>query len=210
MFEYLMPALWMQSYPDTLLRHTLRNIVQIQHDFGNSYRIPWGISECGHSQRDAAGHYGYHAFGIPDVAIKMDADAGPVVSPYSTFLAVNFDLSSCLRNLHHMESSGWVGSYGFYESADYSESTHRPVLVREWMAHHLGMSLLALLNLLNNNLMQEYFHANPHLRATELLLQEKPVKKSSLPASANRRAKPAHTPNTVVSGSDKPSEGRAA
>jgi cyclic beta-1,2-glucan glucanotransferase len=199
MFEYLMPALWMPSYPDTLLRHTLHNIVAIQHDFGRSYRIPWGISECGHSRRDAAGHYGYHAFGIPDVAVKVDADAGPVVSPYSTFLALNLDLPACMRNFHFMESAGWVGSYGFYESADYTESVHRPTLVREWMAHHLGMSLLALTNLLHHNAMQRYFQANPQMRATELLLQEKPIRKSALPSGSARKPRPIATANTSTS-----------
>lgn len=186
MFEYLMPAIWLKGYPGTLLRNTLVNVVSVQQDFGRGYRIPWGISECGHSQRNEAGHYGYHAFGVPDVAIKIDANAGPVVSPYSTFLGLSFDLSGCLKNLHHMESAGWVGSYGFYEAADYTQSTHRPVLVREWMAHHLGMSLLAIYNLLEDSPMQRYFHANPQMRATELLLQEKPVKKSSLPPTAQR------------------------
>jgi cyclic beta-1,2-glucan synthetase len=193
MFEYLMPALWMPSYPDTLLRNTLHNIVGIQHDFGRSYRIPWGISECGEAQRDAAGHYGYHAFGIPDVAIKVDANAGPIVSPYSTFLAVGLDLPACMRNFRYMESAGWVGTYGFYEAADYTESVHRPVLVREWMAHHLGMSLLAVSNLLHQNIMQRYFHSNPQMRATELLLQEKPIRKSALPPASNRRSKPVAT-----------------
>jgi hypothetical protein len=81
-----------------------------------------------------------------------------------------------------MASAGWVGAFGFYEAADYSSTPSKPVLVREWMAHHQGMSLLAILNLLHNNVVQRWFHANPEMQATELLLHELPVSKSVLRA----------------------------
>jgi hypothetical protein len=81
-----------------------------------------------------------------------------VVSPYSTFLALGIDSVRALRNLHWMASAGWIGSYGYYESADYSETRGRAILVREWMAHHQGMSLLAILNLLQDNVVQRWFH----------------------------------------------------
>jgi cellobiose phosphorylase len=41
------------------------------------------------------------------------------------------------------------------------------------MAHHHGMSLAALDNLVNQYVMQDRFHRDPFVRATELLLQEK-------------------------------------
>jgi cyclic beta-1,2-glucan synthetase len=91
MFEYLMPALWMRSYPDTLIARTLTACVQVQRAFAASLNIPWGISESGFARKDDAGHYQYHAFGIPQAALKFDANAGPTVSPYSTFLALNVD-----------------------------------------------------------------------------------------------------------------------
>ena len=181
MFEYLMPALWMRSYPDTLVTRTLDNVVAIQrayaHEHGN---IPWGVSECGHAETDDQGHYSYFAFGMPSVALKWDAVAGPVISPYSTFLALTIDEAGALKNLKRMAAMGWVGAYGFYEAADYQKSLKQPELVREWMAHHQGMSLLAVLNLLHNNIAQEWFHANPNLKASELLLHEKPIRESLL------------------------------
>jgi hypothetical protein len=79
-----------------------------------------------------------------------------------------------------MASAGWVGSYGFYESADYSASKHKPVLVREWMAHHQGMSLLAIVNLLRDNVVQRWFHDNALVQSTERLLHEVPVSKAVL------------------------------
>jgi cyclic beta-1,2-glucan synthetase len=180
MFEYLMPSLWMRSYPDTLMARTLANVVKVQRAFGKKLRIPWGISESGYAEVDDAGHYHYKAFGIPQIALKWDATAGPVVSPYSSFLALGIDRDSALKNLRGMARAGWVGAYGMYEAVDYVQGRNKPRLVREWMAHHQGMSLMALLNLLQNEACKRWFHANPQLQATELLLHEKPVREASL------------------------------
>ncbi len=182
MFEYLMPSLWMRSYPDTLVSRTLSSVVAIQRAFGKEHGIPWGISESGWAGMDDHGHYHYQAFGIPQIALKWDAVAGPVVSPYSTCLALGIDAVEALRNLKRMAKMGWMGAFGFYEAADYQESNKTPKLVREWMAHHQGMALLAILNLLNDNIVQDWFHANAHLEATQLLLHEKPVHKAALKA----------------------------
>jgi hypothetical protein len=180
MFEYLMPALWMRSYPDTLISRTLAAVVRVQRDFARSLNIPWGISESGVSRKDHLGHYHYQAFGVPQIALWIDATSGPVVSPYSSFLALAVDSVDALRNLRRMASAGWVGAFGFYEAADFSSSSGKPVLVREWMAHHQGMSLLAILNLLHDNVVQRWFHANPEVQSAELLLHEIPVSKSVL------------------------------
>jgi cyclic beta-1,2-glucan synthetase len=187
MFEYLMPALWMRSYPDTLISRTLASCVQVQRAFARDLSMPWGISESGALRQDEAGHYQYQAYGLPQLALSHKAAAGPVVSPYSTFLALGIDSVSALRNLHWMASAGWVGSYGFYESADYSETRGRAILVREWMAHHQGMSLLAILNLLQDNVVQRWFHANPLVQATELLLHEMPANRAVLRAEIKNK-----------------------
>jgi cyclic beta-1,2-glucan synthetase len=182
MFEYLMPSIWMRSYPDTLVSRTLAGVVAIQRAFGKEHGIPWGISESGWAEKDDHGHYHYQAFGIPPIALKWDAVAGPVISPYSTCLALGIDPVEALRNLKRMAKMGWSGAYGFYEAADYQESIKTPKLVREWMAHHMGMSLLAVLNLLHDNIVQDWFHANAHLEATQLLLHEKPIHEAALRA----------------------------
>ncbi|HEY3989476.1 MAG TPA: glucoamylase family protein, partial [Acidobacteriaceae bacterium] len=190
MFEYLMPALWMRSYPDTLVTRTLNNVVAIQRAYAREHgNIPWGISECGYAEKDEHGHYHYLAFGMPSIALKWDAIAGPVISPYSTFLALMIDELEALKNLKRMQSMGWVGAYGFYEAGDYQKSLKKPALVKEWMAHHQGMSLLALLNLLHDNLAQAWFHANANLKATELLLHEKPIRESLLLAEFKESGK---------------------
>jgi hypothetical protein len=184
MFEYLMPALWMRNYPDTLISRTLAACVSVQRAFARTLNIPWGISESGNARKDDSGHYEYKAYGIPKIALWVDATAGPVVSPYSTFLALAVDSVSALRNLHHMESSGWVGAFGFFEAADYT-TEGKPAMVREWMAHHQGMSLLAIVNLVHDNAVQNWFHANPVVQSAEFLLHEMPVSEGVLRARMN-------------------------
>ena len=182
MFEYLMPAIWMRTYPGTLISSTQDACVHVQRAFANGLGIPWGISESGASRKNDRGDYHYFAYGIPRLALWFEATAGPVISPYSTFLGLAVDPAEALRNLRRMEASGWAGSYGFYEAADYSSSLRRPVLVREWMAHHMGMSLLAVTNLLRDNVIQRWFHAHPIIQATEMLLHEMPMSRALLRA----------------------------
>jgi hypothetical protein len=180
MFEYLMPALWMRTYPNTLLDRSRHAAVRSQQEFTGPQRIPWGISEAAYSVRDDEGNYQYHAFGIPQLALhKPDIDA-LVISPYSTFLALGTTPQLALQNLRNMAHDGWFGPYGFYESADFSSSRHRAwrhhhELVRCWMAHHQGMSLLSIANFLSDEIVQQWFHCDPRVQATELLLHEKPV-----------------------------------
>ncbi len=180
MFEYLMPSLWMRTLPDTLMARTLTGVVAIQRAYARKLKLPWGISESGYAEVDDGGHYHYKAFGIPEIALKWDATAGPVISPYASFLALGIDRDAALANLRAMAKAGWGGAYGFYEAIDYVQGRERPRLVREWMAHHQGMSLMALMNLLHDDACKRWFHANPHLQATELLLHEKPVRAAAL------------------------------
>jgi cyclic beta-1,2-glucan synthetase len=180
LFEYLMPTLWMRSYPRTLLERSRVAAVHSQQAYAASKGVPWGISESAHIQLDEAGNYQYHAFGLPHLALRKTEVNALVISPYSTFLALATDPAGAIRNLRRMAEMGWLGRYGFYEAADYGSARHRfwqhpHQLVRCWMAHHQGMSLLALANVLKGNVVQHWFHSNRRVQATELLLQEKPV-----------------------------------
>jgi hypothetical protein len=188
MFEYLMPALWMKTFPNTLIYRSLEAAVQIQRDHLKSFpgNIPWGISESGFATTDSLGRYGYQAWGIPSLALKYGAEDGPVISPYSTFLALPILRGEAIANLRRMTALNWTGPYGFYEAADYTLGKE-PQLVRSWMAHHQGMSLLALTNLLRDNIFQRWFHANPRVKASELLLHEKALSKDTLKALEERQ-----------------------
>jgi cyclic beta-1,2-glucan synthetase len=180
MFEYLMPALWMRIYPNTLLERSLAAAVRSQRAYVADRNIPWGISESAYFRVDESGNYQYYAFGVPQLALrKLDQDA-TVISPYSSFLALHVDSSAALRNLREMNRKGWQGRYGFYEAIDFARSRrrsrfHRFEVVRCWMAHHQGMSLLSIANFLHDDVVQRWFHRHPRVQATELLLQEKPA-----------------------------------
>ena len=181
MFEHLMPTLWMRSYPDTLLTNSVNAVIPIQ--IAHVWGIPWGISESGFVSAEQNSGYPYQAWGIPAIALKYGAEDGPVISPYSTFLALPLRLAPALVNLRRMTSMGWLGLYGLYEAADYRDSDRgEPKLVLSWMAHHQGMSLLAITNVLRDGVFQRWFHANPRVRAAEQLLHEKPLSKQSLDA----------------------------
>ncbi len=175
MFEYLMPALWMKSYGDTILGQSQNTAVRCQKILASKARRPWGVSEAAYALRDATGRYQYKSFGLPPLALKQDITPD-VVSPYATFLALPIDPHAAMRNLKRMQRKGWFGVYGFYESADYNPpgghkgSEHE--LVRAWMAHHQGMILLALSNQLSASAMQRRFHAEPRVQATEFILHE--------------------------------------
>jgi hypothetical protein len=177
MFEYLMPSIWMRSYPNTLLDRAIVSAVRAQQTYAASKGIPWGISESACAKRNEVGDYHYEAFGVPNLALKKN-DAEPmIISPYSTFLALNVDRKGSLANLRRMKALGWFGSYGFYEAADYTRPRRRAKyeLVQSWMVHHQGMSLLSLANFMCDNVVQRWFHSDRRVQATELLLQEKPV-----------------------------------
>jgi cyclic beta-1,2-glucan synthetase len=192
MFEYMMPNLWMRIYPNTLLERAAVTAVRSQRAFGENAGIPWGISESACFKRDEKGDFEYHAFGVPQLAIHKVDVAGPVISPYSTFLALPVDSAATLQNLRRLRRKDALAAYGFYEALDFNRERGRSRSrfrrfepVRCWMAHHQGMTLLAIANFLHQDVVQRWFHSHPRVQATELLLQEKPTR---LPRSRRNAA----------------------
>jgi len=177
MFEYLMPTLWMRTYPATLLENSMRGAVISQRKFVEPLNIPWGISEGACSEKNDAGHYHYHAYGVPPLALKVEVEDRTVITPYAAVLALSVDPAAAVKNLRKMEATGWLGPYGFYESADFKEATaantRSPELVCCWMAHHQGMILLSISNLLSESIFQRLFHEEVIVAATERLLHER-------------------------------------
>jgi len=178
MFEYLMPMLWLRSYPETMLDKSQQAAVFAQRMYADETRIPWGISECAFAKVEDNGAYGYRAFGVPQLAVQQDEER-LVVAPYATMLALGIDPGEAVRNLRWMTKKGWFGTYGYYEAADFTPDVRarrqRFALVRSWMAHHQGMGLLAIANLLKHDVIQQWFRRDARIQATELLLQERPV-----------------------------------
>ncbi|HLZ93631.1 MAG TPA: glucoamylase family protein [Candidatus Acidoferrum sp.] len=186
MFEYLMPMLWMKTYPNTILDQTTQAAIHAQKAFAKSQKIPWGISESSCAKLSVDGHYHYQAFGVPQLAINQEKTEDLVVSPYSSFLALLADPQGAAENIHTLEGMGLLGTYGFFEAADFTPSRIKPgnsfEPVRCWLAHHQGMSLMAVANLLCNASSQRRFHAEPMVAATERLLHEKAPRMPKLEA----------------------------
>lgn len=177
MFEYLMPLLVMPAYENTLLDQTCKAVVQRQVDYGKQRGVPWGISESGFNAWDSHYDYQYRAFGVPGLGLKRGLAEDLVVAPYATVLALMIAPEAACENLERLDADGRQGHYGFYEAVDYTPLRLPPgvgsVTVRSFMAHHEGMSLLALAYVLLGRPMQRRFQADPAFQATTLLLQER-------------------------------------
>jgi hypothetical protein len=178
MFEYLMPAIWMRSQGNTLLRRSMQGAVRAQMAYATTKQVPWGISEAGYGELNDAGMYHYAAMGVPELALRDQVEERLVVAPYASAMALAVVPADAVANLRRMAELGWLRDYGFYEAADFGATensrAHDPSLVRAWMAHHQGMILLSIGNALCGNIMQQWFHGDARVRATELLLQERP------------------------------------
>jgi cyclic beta-1,2-glucan synthetase len=183
MFEYLMPLLVMPNHDNTLLDRTYKAVVRRQIDYGNQRGVPWGMSESGYNTVDPHMTYQYRAFGVPGLGLKRGLAEDLVIAPYATALALMVEPEAACRNLERLSEKGYEGGYGFYEAIDYTPSRLPrgavEAVVRQYMAHHQGMSLLALGYLLLDKPMQRRFEADPTLRADDLLLQERVPKSGS-------------------------------
>lgn len=177
MFEYLMPLIIMKSYKNTLLDETYSFVIRSQKKYGKQRSIPWGASESGFYSLDLSLDYQYKAIGVPWLGLKRGLIEDAVTSPYSTFLALMLDPEGALANINLLKSEGLDGPYGFYEAVDYTTERlpfgSKAAVVKSFMAHHQGMSLLSLNNYLNFFIMQKRFHSDPTIKAAQLLLQEK-------------------------------------
>ena len=177
MFEYLMPLLIMPSYENTLLDQTHKAVVQKHIDYGRKRNIPWGISESGYSLVDAHLNYQYRAFGIPGLGFKRGLGEDLVISPYSTIMSLMVAPIEACDNIEILKEAGFEGKYGFYEAIDYTASRlqrrQSHIIIKSFMAHHQGMSLLSISYLLCNKPMQQRFESDVQVKSALLLLQER-------------------------------------
>ncbi len=177
MFESLMPLLVMPDHAPTLLHGTCDAVIEIQRAFGHEHRVPWGVSESGYNATDAQLNYQYRAFGVPGLGLKRGLGQDLVIAPYASAMAVMVAPAAAIANLRRLVAEGREGAYGLFEAIDYTPDRLPPgqqaAVVRSWMAHHQGMTLLSLVYRLLGQPMQRRFLRDPRLRATELLLQEK-------------------------------------
>jgi cyclic beta-1,2-glucan synthetase len=196
MFEYLMPSLVMRAPGGSLLEQTSRLVVRRQQGYGAALDVPWGISESAYNARDMEFTYQYSNFGVPGLGLKRGLADNVVIAPYATGLATMVDAAGALRNYGRLAALGAIGRHGHYEALDFT-GTRLPetapfALVRCYMAHHQGMTIVAIANTLHDGLMRDRFHREPMIRACELLLQERVPRDVALahPRAEEVRASP--------------------
>jgi cyclic beta-1,2-glucan synthetase len=177
MFEYLMPLLVMPTYEHTLLDQTYKAVVARQIAYGKKHAVPWGISECGYNAIDVHLNYQYRAFGVPGLGLKRGLAEDLVIAPYASALALMVAPEEACLNLERLAAEGIEARYGLFEAVDYTPSRvprgQSSAVVRSFMAHHQGMTLLSLAHLLLDRPMQKRFESDPLFRAAILLLQER-------------------------------------
>ena len=177
MFEYLMPSLVMRAPAGSLLEQTNHLVVRRQIKYGAELGVPWGISESAFNARDLELTYQYSNFGVPGLGLKRGLSEDAVIAPYATALAAMVDPEAAAQNFSRLLLAGGLGHFGCYEALDYTPSRvpegEKVAVVRAYMAHHQGMTLLAIADALNHAAMRARFHAEPIIQATELLLQER-------------------------------------
>ena len=198
MFEYLMPQLLLPNYAATIIAESCLAVVDRQREYGSQRRVPWGISESAYSGQYASYDYQYQSFGVPGLGLKRGLGRDLVIAPYATAMAVMVEPHEALRNLRRLTAEGAAGRYGFYEAIDYTRDrlppNRRSLVVRCFMAHHQGMSLVALANRLLGEPMPRRFLAEPMVRATDLLLQER-LPRAAMPLEVGRQESEPQTPS---------------
>ncbi|MDR2687078.1 MAG: DUF3131 domain-containing protein [Oscillospiraceae bacterium] len=183
MFEYFMPYLFLPAPRGTLGYEALRFCLDCQRDrakgelpLGRTPLWPWGASESGFYAFDPCLHYQYKAHGVQKLGLRRGLDGERVSAPYASFLAMQLAPGSALRNLRRFERMEMLGGCGFYEAADATPARMNGqdyAVVRSFMAHHVGMSMLAALNTLQDGVLRRRFMADGEMAAAKGLLLER-------------------------------------
>ena len=193
MFEYLMPTLILKEPYGSVLQGACHAAVMEQIAFARSEGVPWGISESAYAASDHTLAYQYAPQGVPRLALRRTPTDELVIAPYATALAAQITPHSACSNFEVLEALAARGQYGFIEALDYSpgrQTEKAPFTpVNTFMAHHQGMTIVALANVLFEGVAQRWGMANAHIEAVASLLHETAPRELS-----TLYAPPAHPP----------------
>jgi len=168
MFEYLMPNLFFDYKPKVLLNRSGIAGVKAQIKFAKKTKMAlWGVSESQYDKVDENDNYQYKAHGIPNIALS-NAECPTVISSYSSYLALPIKPSQAINSLVCQTELGINGRYGHFEAYDLKTQK----VLKTYMSHHLGMSLVALTNFLYGNVVIKSLKNEPSVRAVELLIAD--------------------------------------
>ncbi len=170
-FEYFMPQLLLPLYRDSFAYESLSFALGEQMAF--SYGTLWGCSESAYYCFDSDMNYQYKAHGVPSLALTRYEKAEKILSPYSVYLSLCLAPRTALRTLARYDAAGFSGRYGLYEAIDFSDCFEAGAAVESYMAHHMGMSLIASANAYFDSLFVHLFMSDARMGAFYELLQEK-------------------------------------
>lgn len=177
MFEYLMPSLVMREPLGSLIDQTNRLIIRYQIEYAHKRGLPWGISEAAFNARDHLMNYQYANFGVPNIGLQRGLSRNTVIAPYANFLAAQYVPNQAVTNLKRLRDLGALGTYGYYDSVDFTPSRvktgEKYAVVRNYYAHHHGMSIVAVDNVIFQGRMRDRFHRDPAIESVQFLLQER-------------------------------------
>lgn len=174
MFEYLMPLILLETIPNSFQFEICRNAI-LTELLSNHGNMPWGSTESGYYTFDENMLYQYKAFGNPYLALEINLLRASVSAPYASMLALESEPAAAIENLFRFEKLGMLGKFGFYEAVDFEKTRigDKPFeIVKSFMAHHQGMSLCAVNNVLNDNALVNRFMNISEVCANEQLLFE--------------------------------------
>ena len=160
-------------------------------------------------------NYQYYAFGTPALALKRSLADESVVAPYATLMASQIRPHAAVANLRRLDALGAFGRFGYYDAIDFTPSRLPEgadhAIVRNVMAHHHGMSIVAIANAVLDGIHRNRFHADPVIEAAELLLQEKAPREVvavTRPDMAEATSSRAEATDSAVTQSDDPERDR--
>lgn len=195
MFEYLMPLLILDEPADSVLGQAARMAVQAQRQLADELHLPWGVSESAYAATDRALAYQYAPQGVRSLALRRAPADERVIAPYATALAAMLAPQAAVQNLRRLQGLKMRTAWGFFEALDCTPSRQvdeRPCTrVQTHMAHHQGMTLVALAQVLLDGLPRRWGMADARLAAVATLLQEGlprevPAQRDTAPATVAR------------------------
>ena len=177
MFEYLMPTLILDEPWGSVLHSAAQAAVHEHIAFARERHVPWGISESAYAASDHTLAYQYAPQGVPRLALRRTPADELVIAPYATALAAQVAPHRAAANLRRLELARARGRYGFIEALDFTPSRQSGaegvVRVSTFMAHHQGMSIVALANVLLAGAPRHWGMGDARIEAVASLLHER-------------------------------------
>lgn len=178
MFEFFMPELLLKSDYGSLMFESLKFCIYCQKSRAKEIHLPFGVSESAYYAFDNSLNYQYKAHGVQNLGIKRGLDKEYIVSPYSTYLALPMDINGSISNLQKLNGYGLMGHYGYYEAIDFTNNSKTGSIIKNYMAHHVGMSIISIANVIHDNSMKTRFMRDNFMDSANELLEEKMINDS--------------------------------